>query len=187
MLVTSIFSFPLNVFKSILFQGNYNRDCLVKALNDVLFFNQVLCRFTSIVYLVLNMQSTVQRSLIFMTNTSIFNPLPGMPILVSSSKDMMSKNMDKWGYNYLIEQKTLWEKAKLFVTSNFPFSHIVLKNCLLMCQIEYLWSIRLTLYLGVTQSQIQQPRGSRLLISFWEKEKMLASSIFHSTTTFSPL
>ena len=35
------------------------------------------------------------------------NPLRDMPILGSSNskatKDMMSKKMDKWGYNYLIE------------------------------------------------------------------------------------
>ena len=49
--------------------------------------------------------------------------------------------MDKWGYNYLIELKTSWEKEKLLVTSNFSFSHNVFKNCLwLMHQNEYLWS-----------------------------------------------
>ena len=36
-----------------------------------------------------------------------FNPLPQMPILGSSNsaanKNMMLKNMDKCGYNYLIE------------------------------------------------------------------------------------
>ena len=40
-----------------------------------------------------------------------------MPILGSSSsaanKDMMSKEMDKWGYKYLIKYKPLWEKEKL--------------------------------------------------------------------------
>ena len=49
--------------------------------------------------------------------------------------------MDKWVYNFLIELKTLWEKEKLLVTSNFSFSHNVFKSCqLLMCQNEYLWS-----------------------------------------------
>ena len=49
--------------------------------------------------------------------------------------------MDRWGYNYLIEKKTLWEKDKLLVTSNFSFSHNVFKSCLLfMHQNEYLWS-----------------------------------------------
>ena len=48
--------------------------------------------------------------------------------------------MDKWGYNHLIELKTLWEKEKLLVTSNFSFSHNVFKSCLLlMRQNEYLW------------------------------------------------
>ena len=73
------------------------------------------------------------------------NPLPDMLILGASSsmanKDMISKNMNKWGYSYLIELKTLWEKEKLLVTSNFPFSHYVFKSCLLlMRQNEYLWS-----------------------------------------------
>ena len=58
-----------------------------------------------------------------------------------ANKDMMSKNMDKWGYSYLIELKTLWEMEKLLVMSNFSFSHNVFKSCLLlMCQNEYLWS-----------------------------------------------
>ena len=51
-----------------------------------------------------------------------------MPILGSSSsvanKDMMSKFWT-WDYNYLTEQKTLWEKEKLLVKSNFSFSHRV--------------------------------------------------------------
>ena len=42
-----------------------------------------------------------------------------MPILGSSSsaanKDMMSKEMDKWGYKYLIKYKPLWEKEKLLL------------------------------------------------------------------------
>ena len=45
------------------------------------------------------------------------------------------------GYNDLIEQKTLLEKEKLLVTSNFFFSHNVFKSCLLlMRQNDYLWS-----------------------------------------------
>ena len=52
----------------------------------------------------------------------------------------------KWGYNYLSEWKTLWEKEKLLVTSNFFFSHNVFKSCLyLMRQNEYLWSKELSL------------------------------------------
>ena len=47
----------------------------------------------------------------------------------------------KWGYNYLMDQKTLWEKEKLLVTSNFSFSHNVFNSyLLLMRQNEYLWS-----------------------------------------------
>ena len=73
-----------------------------------------------------------------------------MPILGSSNsaanKDMMSKNIDKWGYNFLIEEKTLWKKKKLLVTSNFFLSRNVFKSCLLlMRQNEYLWSRGLTM------------------------------------------
>ena len=62
-----------------------------------------------------------------------------MQILGSSNsaanKNMMSK-YGEMGYNYLIE-KTLWEKKKLHVTSNFFCSH-VFKSCLLfMRQNEY--------------------------------------------------
>ena len=67
-----------------------------------------------------------------------------MPLLDSSNltanKDIMSKIWAN-GDSYLIELKTLWEKEKLLVTSNFSFSHNVFKSCLLlMCQNEYLWS-----------------------------------------------
>ena len=49
--------------------------------------------------------------------------------------------MDKWGYSYLIDLKTLWEKEKLLVTSNFSFSYHVFKICLLlMRQNEYICS-----------------------------------------------
>ena len=50
--------------------------------------------------------------------------------------------MDKWGFTYLIEWKTLWEKKKLLVTRNFFFSLNVFKSCLLR-ENEYLWSIGL--------------------------------------------
>ena len=49
--------------------------------------------------------------------------------------------MDKWGYSYLIELKTLQEKEKLLVASNFSFFHNFFKSCLLlMCRNEYMWS-----------------------------------------------
>ena len=77
------------------------------------------------------------------------SPLPDMPILGSSNstanKDMMSKIWINGGYSYLIKLKTLWEKKKLLVTSNFSFSHKVFKSCLLlMRQNEYIWSEGLT-------------------------------------------
>ena len=54
--------------------------------------------------------------------------------------------MDKWGYSYLIELKTFWEKEKLIITSNFSSSHNGFNSCLLlMRQNEYLWSKGLSL------------------------------------------
>ena len=53
--------------------------------------------------------------------------------------------MDKLGYSYLLVLKTLWEKEKLLVTSNFSFSHDVFKSRLLLTHLnEYLPSKRLT-------------------------------------------
>ena len=49
----------------------------------------------------------------------------------AANKDMVSY-IDKWGYNFLIEKKTLWEKKKLLVTSNFFFSHNVFNSCMLL-------------------------------------------------------
>ena len=66
------------------------------------------------------------------------------PLKSAANKDDV-KNMDKWEYDYLIEYKTMSEKEKLLVTSNFSFSHNVFKSCqLLMRQNEYLWSKWLT-------------------------------------------
>ena len=67
-----------------------------------------------------------------------------MPILGSShaaaNEDMISKILTRWGYNYLIQEKTLRERKKLLVTSNIFFSLNVFKSCLLlMLQNEYLW------------------------------------------------
>ena len=49
-----------------------------------------------------------------------------MPILGSSNSASNErhdvKNMDEWGYSYLIEEKTLWEKEKLLDRSNFSFT-----------------------------------------------------------------
>ena len=72
-----------------------------------------------------------------------FNPLPDIPILDSSNseanKDMMPKIWTNGDTVNVIELKTLWEKEKLLVTSNFSFSHNVFKSCLLlMRQNEYL-------------------------------------------------
>ena len=65
------------------------------------------------------------------------NPLPDMPnfrIFPFNGKKIYDvKNMDKWGNNYMItELKTLWEKEKLLVTSNFSFPHNVFKSYMLL-------------------------------------------------------
>ena len=65
-----------------------------------------------------------------------------MPISGSSNsaanKNMMSRI---WTNGVQLSYKTLWEKNKLLVTSNFFFSHNVFKSCLLLTrQNEYLWS-----------------------------------------------
>ena len=82
-----------------------------------------------------------------------FNPLPDMPILVSSTsaanKRYDVKDMDKLGFIYMIELKTWWEKEKLLFMSNFSFPHLVFKSCLLlMHQNKYLWTRRLRMFLN---------------------------------------
>ena len=98
---------------------------------------------------------------------AIFNPLHNMPVLgfsqFNSQKRYDVKNMDKWGYSYLLELETLWEKEKLLITSSFSFSQNVFKSCLfLMHQKEYLWSKGLKNFSGykikVTQKSKLGPR-----------------------------
>ena len=66
--------------------------CTHPSINSV-FYNDLKL-------LVCSRQSSVRLS-------SLFNPLPDIPILDSSNsaanKDMIRKNMDKWRCNYLIE------------------------------------------------------------------------------------
>ena len=58
---------------------------------------------------------------------------------------MMSKILTNRDTFYLIKLKTLWEKEKLLITSNFSFSSNVFKRCLLLTrQTEYVWSKGLT-------------------------------------------
>ena len=51
----------------------------------------------------------------------MFNPLPDMPILgfCNSAAKEDVKNMDQWGYNYLTELKTLWEKGEIACYKQF--------------------------------------------------------------------
>ena len=89
--------------------------------------------------------------IIYKQKNHYFNPLPHMATLGSSNlavnTDMMSKIWTNRDAVILIEWKTLCEKEKLLVTSNFFFSHNVYKSCLLlMHQNEYLWSKGLTTF-----------------------------------------
>ena len=75
----------------------------------------------------------------------VLNPLPDMPILSSSSSaddiDMTSKTWTNRDSVIWFCRKTLWEKEKLLVTSNFSFSYNGFKSCLLLMNYnEYLWS-----------------------------------------------
>ena len=107
------------------------------------------------------------------------------------------KNMDKWAYSYLPELKTLWEIEKLLVTSNFSFSHNVLKSyLLLMRQNEYLWTKGLNsptpndpLFSGIyerffflkpfpNKPLLFSVYSTSLLKTMWEKEKLHITSNF---------
>ena len=91
--------------------------------------------------------------------------------ILASSTSAANKDMDKSGYNYLIELKTLWEEEKLLVTSNFSFSHNVFKSFLvLMRQNEYLWSKELTLHI-TTQHKPQKKKKKNHKKSLWGKKE----------------
>ena len=115
-----------------------------------------------------------------------FNPLPDMPILDSSKSAANRydvKNMDKCGYNYLIDQKTLWEKREITGYEQFLLFPQCFQKLLLMRQNEYLLSKGLTLsqtclglYMYITG----------LLKTLWEKEKLLMMSNFSFSQYFLP-
>ena len=90
--------------------------------------------------------------------------------------------------------KTLWEKEKLLVTSNFSFSHsvfypfrvlsaIFVKFKIVVCKLlqfgrasNFLFGKGLSLYHTILT--FNDPQGRRLLKTFLEKEEMLVTSIF---------
>ena len=107
--------------------------------------------------------------------------------------------MGTWGYNYLIELKTLWEKEKLLATSSFSFSRNVFKSCLLlMHQNEYLRSkglkhiftekdsFQIITYMSdiklVLESRCQSTYGA-LLVAL-KIEKLLQLTHSHTMTPF---
>ena len=104
--------------------------------------------------------------------------------------------MDKWGHYYLIEKKTLWEKEKLLVTSNFSFFHNVFKSSLLlMRQNEYLWSKGLNVVLlikekknvGKIYKKLSSSRFLRLLLRISYTVVTLWNSVLNaSPSTTSP-
>ena len=59
------------------------------------------------------------------------------------------------GYNYLIERKTLWEKKKLLVTSNFVFAHNI---CLL----------RAIFFPQCFPKLFSSPEHEVLMVSYWD-------------------
>ena len=94
--VTSIFSFSCNVFKWLLPQCFRNSGLCGKGLKHGNLIHQlgaVFCWYK------------IQDCLYM--NRTVYTTLPHMPILgfvdSAANKDMVSKNMDKWRYSYLIE------------------------------------------------------------------------------------
>ena len=84
--------------------------------------------------------------------------------------------MDKWGYNYLIQKKALWEKEKLLVTSNFSFSHNVFKSCLLlMHQNEYLWSKGLR---AIQPPRCINPFPSKQILDFTQTKRVCGRQFY---------
>ena len=73
------------------------------------------------------------------------------------------------GNIYMIGYKTLLEKEKLLIKSNFYFSHNVFKSCLsLMRQSEYLWSKELIKKKVISSKNVSY--GEKLQASTGEPE-----------------
>ena len=93
--VASIFSFSHHVFKRLwtLFQGRHKSELCGKELNV---FSPQPVHIAMLSWHFFHQYST---------GTIFFNPLPHMPILGSfnSAANKAGKNIDKWGYNYLLE------------------------------------------------------------------------------------
>ena len=74
-------------------------------------------------------------------------------------------------------QKTLWEKEKLLIRSNFSFSHSVFKRLLLQTRINQGFLVK-----GLTPYHIiltfNDAQGRRIWKTMREKEKMLVTIIF---------
>ena len=89
--------------------------------------------------------------------------------------------MDKFGYSYLIELKTLWEKEKLLIMSSFSFFQNVFKSCLLlMRKNEYLWSK------GFTQNLRKASTDASLGTLKEVKSVMLFINLLHAQGLFTP-
>ena len=74
-------------------------------------------------------------------------------------------------------QKTLWEKVKLLVTSNFTFSHSVFKRLVLQTRKNQgLFGKELTL--SQTSPGFLRVCSASLLKTLWVKEKLLVMSNF---------
>ena len=97
----------------------------------------------------------------------------------------MSKNIDKWGYSYLIEMKTLWEKEKFLVM------FVIHQN-------EHLWSKGLKelqesidMYTGcsnITETMLKTVRGvhpvAMTAIKPWKEISQAASTLSQMSTGF---
>ena len=86
-------------------------------------------------------------------------------------------NLMKMSKSTPYSQKTLWEKEKLLIRSNFSFSHSVFKRLILQTRINQGFLVKgLTLYHIIPTFNV--PQGRRLWKTMREKEKMLVTIIF---------
>ena len=118
MLVTNIFFFSHNVFKSILLQGHSKLGFLSgKGLSDWLYgVSQIYCMVFNIM---------------IVSFLTLLNPLPGDKILTLSKLKTFADNRFKAPRDIKFVICWVWkivEKKKMLVTSIFSFSHNVFKR-----------------------------------------------------------
>ena len=205
LLATSNFSFSHGVFKGLVLQTRKNKGFSGKGLNMELVnkWQTTNLIFTIMAKSYLKGQKTLweMEKLLATSNFSFSHGVfKGLVLQTRKNKGFSGKGLNmelvnKWqttnlvfnimAKSYLKGQKTLWEKEKLLVASNFSFSHGVFKGLVLQTRKNKGFSGK-----GLNMELVNKWQTTNLVFNImaksylkgqktlWEKEKLLVASNF---------